>query len=295
VIGDLHVVSVSGGKDSTATSLHLRELGIEHRRVFADTGWELPETYDYIEKVLVPRLGPIDVVRGPKLMEELIHSKQMFPSRRRRYCTEQLKFLPIKRYLHALAEREDVDIVNVIGIRGGESKRRSKLPEREFDSGMGLDVWRPLIAWTLDDVLVLHRRHDMPLNPLYLQGFTRVGCAPCIMSRKEEIRMLAEKHPEQIDKIRVLEANFTHQGKEGFFGGPRAFFQAPLKNSEGKYPAWPIDKIVEWSKTSRGGRQMFLIRPEVDPCSKWGFCDWSEDGDISDDGACFSGSGGGDG
>lgn len=34
------VCSVSGGKDSAALSLYLTELGIEHRRVFADTGWE---------------------------------------------------------------------------------------------------------------------------------------------------------------------------------------------------------------------------------------------------------------
>ena len=45
------VANVSGGKDSTALSLHLAELGIEHRRVFADTGWEHPDTYAYLDEV----------------------------------------------------------------------------------------------------------------------------------------------------------------------------------------------------------------------------------------------------
>lgn len=42
----IHILSVSGGKDSAATSLHLTERGIDHWRVFADTGWEHPATYD---------------------------------------------------------------------------------------------------------------------------------------------------------------------------------------------------------------------------------------------------------
>lgn len=67
--GDL-VVSLSGGKDSTATYLHLLESGTLDRvvakgglvrRVFADTGWELPATYDYLTD-LEARFGPIDRV-----------------------------------------------------------------------------------------------------------------------------------------------------------------------------------------------------------------------------------------
>ena len=60
----LHVIaSVSGGKDSTALILALREAEIPARHVFADTGWEAPETYEYLD-LLRARLGiTIDVVR----------------------------------------------------------------------------------------------------------------------------------------------------------------------------------------------------------------------------------------
>src|SRR5574337_448090 len=58
------IASVSGGKDSTALMLALREAELPHLRVFADTEWEAPETYRYLD-VLRNRLGPIDVVGVP--------------------------------------------------------------------------------------------------------------------------------------------------------------------------------------------------------------------------------------
>ena len=59
------IASVSGGKDSTAMLLALREADIPFRAVFADTGWEAPETYAYLD-TLRARLGiVIDVVGAP--------------------------------------------------------------------------------------------------------------------------------------------------------------------------------------------------------------------------------------
>ena len=82
------LVAVSGGKDSTATALHLAELGVSFVCVFADTGWEAPETYAYIADVLDPRFCPITTVRcdyrGATCMESLIRVKSAFPWRRGR-------------------------------------------------------------------------------------------------------------------------------------------------------------------------------------------------------------------
>jgi len=63
----------------------------------------------------------------------------------------------------------------------------------EWDSSgrFGCDVWSPLTRWTLDDVIAIHRHHDLRPNPLYLLGAARVGCWPCIFARKAELRLIA--------------------------------------------------------------------------------------------------------
>ena len=64
-IGDREVVtSVSGGKDSAAAALHLRELGIHSSYCVSDTGWEHADTYRYINGPLTDTLGPITMVRA---------------------------------------------------------------------------------------------------------------------------------------------------------------------------------------------------------------------------------------
>ena len=113
--GRIVVASISGGKDSAAMSLYLTELGIEHRRVFMDTGWEHQATYDYLRGPLTDKLGPIEEIRGPLTMVELIKKKGMFPSRRFRFCTTELKVKPMASYLKTMEEEP----VNAVGIRGG--------------------------------------------------------------------------------------------------------------------------------------------------------------------------------
>lgn len=224
-IGDRRVVlSVSGGKDSAAASLYLRELGIEHMRVFANTGWEHPKTYEYLRGDLTRAIGPIHEVRNETLFAEddpegppdqrrsaelrqppgfarLVARKGMFPSRMRRFCTTELKVKPLAAFVRGL----DEDCVNVVGVRAAESRARSKLPEWEFDEFFDCDVWRPLIGWSEAEVIGIHRRHGLRPNPLYLEGSQRVGCWPCIHAHKGELRRLSETDPTRIDFIRSLE------------------------------------------------------------------------------------------
>ena len=64
VAGRRLIVSVSGGKDSTATCLFLKELGLKYTAVHMNTGWETPETDAYIREVLPQHIGPITVIQG---------------------------------------------------------------------------------------------------------------------------------------------------------------------------------------------------------------------------------------
>ncbi len=257
-------------------SLWLTEQGIDHDRVFLDTGWEHEKTYEYLRGPLTDKLGPITEIKPPLLMEDLILKKGMFPSRVRRYCTQELKVKPITNYLTQLMEA-GTDVINAVGIRAGESESRSKMGEWEWQAGFDCEVWRPLIAWSEDQVIAIHARHGLPPNPLYLMGASRVGCWPCIYARKAEIRLIADKDPDRIVRLRVLEervgvaARARAEAKGQTLVSDPAWFQAPLGESGA---AWPIDRVVEWSRTSRGGRQMELFAPQQEEgCVRWGLCE----------------------
>jgi 3'-phosphoadenosine 5'-phosphosulfate sulfotransferase (PAPS reductase)/FAD synthetase len=221
------VVSVSGGKDSTACCLHLMELGYEpheYDRIFFDTGWEHPYLYEYIREDLPQVVGPIETLRAeikiPEELEEtaqeferelgvdyssmirLVLKKGMFPSRVRRYCTQSLKVYPAADYLKARAD----GVVSVVGIRAEESAARSIMTEWEFSPAFDCDTWRPLIDWPVEEVIAIHQRHGIRPCRLYLeQNAERVGCYPCIFARKAEIRSISDYTPGRIDVLERLE------------------------------------------------------------------------------------------
>lgn len=283
------IASISGGQDSAAMSLYLHELGIEHERVFLDTGWESPTTYEYLRGELPKAIGPITWLRGERQMEDLIRHKGMFPGRLIRFCTQELKVRPMTRYLRGLME-EGQDVVNTVGIRAAESAARAQLKEWEWQDGFDCEVWRPLLQWTEQDVIDIHRRHGLRPNPLYLLGAKRVGCWPCIYARKSEIRLIAETDPARIVRLRVLEDEVgaaarrraTRDGRQ--LSNSPTWFQNPTSRPgpDGKRDGscWPIERVVQWSRSAPRGqaqdRDEFLFSTQADGCMRWGLCESGE-------------------
>lgn len=268
------VASVSGGKDSTALILALREAEIPARYVFADTGWEAPETYEYLD-LLRSRLGiTIDVVGTPGGMVAKIRKSARFPSRMQRWCTRELKIDPLRAY-HDAIESSGVETISAMGVRRDESAARSDAPEWCDDEEWGGYKWQPLVNWSVADVIAIHHRHGIPLNPLYLLGHSRVGCYPCIFSQKEEIRLIAEHAPERIDEIRALEdysndlRDKRNAEEPGRYKHAATFFLSiDRKKTNG------IDEVVAWSRTTRGGKQLPLLQPPpTGGCMRWGLCE----------------------
>lgn len=280
--GVVFVCNMSGGKDSTATALALLEAGIPHRRVFADTAWEAPETYEHLD-VLRAKLGPIDVVGYPGGMPAKIREGARFASRMQRWCTRELKIEPLRRYYDAIEADGSIAIMTT-GVRAEEGTRangRAEMPEIEDDEQWGGWAWRPIHKWTIADVLSIHHRHDVPVNPLYQHGHDRVGCYPCVMASKEDVRLVADHSPERIAQIRELEALVTAERERrnaetpGRYSHPEAsfFLKAANRDTPGA-PIMKIDEVIAWSRTERGGRQLPMFPPVPDGgCFRWGLCE----------------------
>jgi 3'-phosphoadenosine 5'-phosphosulfate sulfotransferase (PAPS reductase)/FAD synthetase len=272
------IASISGGKDSTAMLLFLIEQGIEFEPVFMDTGWESDTTYEYLEHLENKLNIEIRRISNSLQMVELIIKKAMFPSRRIRFCTQQLKIFP---FLNYIGEEK---VTNCVGIRAAESRQRAQLQERDLmQDADNVEVWRPLIKWSIDDVINIHSRHDLKPNPLYLRGAARVGCWPCVFERKSDIKLLAELSPERVDLIRELErvvqkrqlARLKARGEtyESMGWHPPTWFSLKL-NGNRKSTHVPIDDVISWSRTSFGGKQLMLDNiDEKRGCIRWGLCD----------------------
>lgn len=318
-----HIVSVSGGKDSTALLLlATKERGLDVEAVFADTGHEHPETYRYVE-YLDQHVYPIRVVKADFLDRiarkrrfiardqrtgrdksgkrlrwsnkakrralEVLHPtgnqfldlclwKGRFPSTRRRFCSEQLKHIPIRDQIVEPLLMDGHTVISWQGVRADESRSRANLPIVD-EPEEGLITYRPLIHWTADDVFAFHKRHGVKWNPLYEQGMGRVGCMPCIHARKGELREISQRWPEVIDWISEMERSVSAGSKRG----NSTFYDVRIiekgDTSRVSHTTHGIRKLVEWSMTTRGGDQLDLLAQteDLEMCSSiYGLCESAE-------------------
>jgi 3'-phosphoadenosine 5'-phosphosulfate sulfotransferase (PAPS reductase)/FAD synthetase len=269
---------LSGGKDSSATALWLiHESGVPRdsiRFTFCDTGNEHQFVYEHIE-MLSRRFqewgcAPVVTLKPERDFMELAKWKGRFPSRKARFCTQFLKVIPTREDVTALIHAGHEVIVHS-GVRAGESPDRAKLVERGFDDMFGCTVNRPLLHRSLADVIAIHERYGVPLNPLYSYGFTRVGCFPCINSKKREIKLISIHFPERIDELRSQELNpCVGRGISTFFHArtvPKRFRSRTVPTKDGRQIAiCTIDDVVKWSHTGKGAmpRQPVLFEDFYD-------------------------------
>lgn len=268
------VVSVSGGKDSTATALcALDKLGRDNCRfVFADTGNEHEQTLEYVYQYMPTVFGQIDTVRAdfaeriankrlyvtdawPKkgVPDEIIQQalsvllptgnpfldlciwKGRFPSRKAQFCTQELKRYPLDAYQLALIEHGH-EVESWRGIRRDESQNRKDAKDRELVAE-GWTIVHPIAAWTAQETVDFVIGRGVELNPLYTQGMTRVGCMPCINCNKDELLGISKRFPEHVARIREWERLVCLASKRGW----TTFFTDGAIQSSVALPGWKYD------------------------------------------------------
>jgi len=198
----LHVVSLSGGKDSTAMLLRMIEEGMPVDVIlFCDTGIEFEGMYRHLEKLEKYINKPITRLKSPHDFEYLLlehmprrNNPELFGRKgyswagpHNRWCTSMLKTRIINKYLRELAK--DYTLVQYIGIAADEPHRI-----REFNY--------PLVDWgmTENDCLQYCKDRGFDWGGLY-EIFHRVSCWCCPLQSLDEIRKLWKYFPELWKKL----------------------------------------------------------------------------------------------
>lgn len=276
------IVGISGGKDSDAALLWMvHESGIPRDQivpVFCDTENEHPWTYDHIE-MLAKRVHPVKRLAARKGFYDLALEKSGFPAATMRFCTEVLKIEPTRDFIQEI-RGQVMEPITVSGVRAEESDDRAEKPEWDYSGDFLCKSWRPLIRWTYADVVAIHERHGVPLNPLYALGLKRVGCLPCMLCVKEEVRITAQNFPERIDMIEDWERRVTLEtGRTATFFRPNVcpvrFHDATRVNDDGStITVATIRAVVRWSLTGERARGSWDDQPKREPIScKSGHCE----------------------
>lgn len=196
--------------------------------------------------------------------------KGRFPSRKAQFCTEELK-----RDMAVAFQLDLLDaghrVISWQGVRRDESPNRAKAKLFERIAP-GLFAFRPLVEWSALDVFRFCASKGIEPNPLYTQGCSRVGCMPCINVSKTELREIAARWPEHIDRIEHWEWLVSQACKRGH----SSFMSAahPAQDKREVFADLNIRSRIEWAKTTRGGRQYDLLAEEPKGCaSSYGLCD----------------------
>lgn len=181
-----HILGLSGGKDSAALAILLHKKVPQMEYFFCDTGKELPETYEFLERMKA-RLG-IKIVHlsAERGFDHWLNIYGGFlPSPQVRWCTRQLKLKPLEKFIG------DDEAISYIGIRADEdrdgyiAKKPNIRPVYPFKE-LGLNK---------TDIFRILEESGVGV-PSYYKWRSRSGCYFCFFQRNYEWVKLAEMHPD---------------------------------------------------------------------------------------------------
>jgi 3'-phosphoadenosine 5'-phosphosulfate sulfotransferase (PAPS reductase)/FAD synthetase len=253
-----HIVLLSGGKDSTALAIHMRDTRpkVDVEYVFCDTHKELPETYEYLARIEAYLGKPVTRLSSGLGERGFDHWLKVYgnylPAPNMRWCTRKLKIEPFEDYVGE-------DPVNLyVGIRADE--------RREGYISTKPNIV-PLFPFKEDgiakqDVLRILERSGVGL-PKYYSWRTRSGCYFCFFQRKNEWVGLRESHPDLFELAKAYEKpdqNFTWMHSESLVQLERPERMAEIRRKEEERRA-----RVRHNRRPRNLAEAFGSAPMDDP------------------------------
>lgn len=139
-----HLVALSGGKDSSAMAIRLKEINpsVRYEYICTPTGDELPDMikhWDNLEKILGQKIIKIT----NKTLYDWINYYNALPNWRQRWCTRLLKIQPCLAFIKSL----QVKPILYVGLRADEPERKGIYSENVLTK-FPLREW----GWKLEDV-----------------------------------------------------------------------------------------------------------------------------------------------
>ena len=200
-----HVLGLSGGKDSAALAIHIDknypDIPVEY--FFTDTGYELQETYDFLNKLKTRLKKPIHYIKPINNFDYFMKKYNNFlPSATARWCTIEMKLRPFETWIKD-SLKEGTEIITYVGIRFDERGRIGYKPTNPL-----IKAKFPFIDDMIDREGVISILEDSGLGlPDYYKWRSRSGCSFCFFQRKIEWVGLKENHPEKFAYAKKLEKN----------------------------------------------------------------------------------------
>ena len=205
-----HVLGISGGKDSAALAVYMRdnypEIDIDY--FFTDTGKELPEVYSFLSK-LEGYLGkPILRINPNRDFDFwLMQHNNFLPSVQARWCTICMKLKPFEEWVGKFL-KDGYTVYSYVAIRSDEEYREGYQSRHE-----NLKVKMPFRENGIDKKGVIDILEYSGLGlPDYYKWRSRSGCTFCFFQRKIEWVHLLEKHPDAFEEAKSYEKKATACG-----------------------------------------------------------------------------------
>ena len=202
-----HICGISGGKDSSALAVYLKDKVPEMEYFFCDTGAELPETYEFLDRLEVSLGKPIERLNSTKGFDHYFNLyRGTLPSPQMRWCTTKMKIEPIENWVG------EEEVISYVAIRADEAGRKGYVSTKK-----NIQARFPFIEDGIDHGGVMRILEEAGVGlPGYYEWRTRSGCYFCFFQRKAEWIGLAERHPALWEKAVAIEQKVLNDaGRDG--------------------------------------------------------------------------------